>query len=58
MILVEGKVSLNNAHEKELVQLHPNQKADYFVNDEHYTVTEVNGLPRGEKGSSFMITLP
>ena len=42
VILVEGKVSLNNAHEKELVQLHPNQKADYFVNDEHYTVTEVD----------------
>ncbi len=42
VILVEGKVSLNNAQEKELAQLHPNQKADYFVNDDHYTITEVD----------------
>lgn len=55
MILVEGKVSLNNAHEKELVQLHPNQKADYFVNDEHYTVTEVDSerLTSWRKGIIF-----
>lgn len=55
VILVEGKVSLNNAHEKELVQLHPNQKADYFVNDEHYTVTEVDSerLTSWRKGIIF-----
>lgn len=55
MILVEGKVSLNNAHEKELVQLHPNQKADYFVNDEHYTVTEIDSerLTSWRKGIIF-----
>lgn len=40
--LVEGKVSLNDAREKELVRLYPNQKADYSVNDGHYTVTEVD----------------
>lgn len=43
VILVEGKVSLNNAEEKELVRLRPNQKADYSVRDGHYTVTEVDG---------------
>ncbi len=43
VILVEGKVSLNDAREKELVRLRPNQKADYSVSDGHYTVTEVDG---------------
>lgn len=43
VILVEGKVSLADARQKELVQLHPNQKADYRVEDGHCTVYEVDG---------------
>lgn len=43
VILVEGKVSLADAGQKELVQLHPDQKADYSVKDGHFTVSEVDG---------------
>lgn len=42
VILVEGKVSLADACQKELVQLHPDQKADYSVKDGHFTVSEVD----------------
>lgn len=42
VILVEGKVSLADARQKELVRLHPNQKADYWVKDGQYTVSEVD----------------
>lgn len=42
VILVEGKVSLADASLKELVRLHPDQKADYSVKDGHFTVSEVD----------------
>lgn len=40
--LVQGMVSLNDHHQKELVRLNPNQKADYVVSSGQYTVSEVD----------------
>lgn len=41
--LVRGSVSLNDRHQKELVRLVPDQRADYSVGSGRCTVSEVDG---------------
>lgn len=40
--LVEGSVSLNDARQKELVRLRPDQRAEYIVDSGQFTVSEVD----------------
>lgn len=41
--LVEGSVSLHDARRKELVRLHPDQRAEYVVDGGRFTVSDVDG---------------
>lgn len=42
VILVEGKVGLNDPDRKEIVRLSPDQKADYSLKDKQYTLATVD----------------
>lgn len=43
VILVNGKVCLMDADQKEVTQLLPDQRIDYSLRDGHYTISDVDG---------------